>query len=305
MADTIKIGWGRRSLAPDYPVPIQGQFNLRVSLGSYTPVYASCLLLESGGDLAAFVSCDMVNVNPDVLLRAQEILKKEIPGFPVEKLIVNATHTHAGPGSNDIGDYPNKVEMTHGAELRAFLGRQIADAVKEGAAEAIRALKAAGIRRTVMLSGDRADAAQSVADELGIDEMHAELLPADKVARLEELLGRGGGTAFVGDGINDAPSLMRSDVGVAMGSLGSDAAIEAADIVLMDDDLRKLAATVRIGRRTVRIVRENVAFALAVKFAVLLLGALGMATMWLAVFGDVGVTVLAVLNAMRCLKSEG
>ena len=131
MADTIKIGWGRRSLAPDYPVPIQGQFNLRVSLGSYTPVYASCLLLESGGDLAAFVSCDMVNVNPDVLLRAQEILKKEIPGFPVEKLIVNATHTHAGPGSNDIGDYPNKVEMTHGAELRAFLGRQIADAVKE------------------------------------------------------------------------------------------------------------------------------------------------------------------------------
>ena len=181
----------------------------------------------------------------------------------------------------------------------------IADAVKEGAAEAIRALKAAGVRRTVMLSGDRADAAQSVADELGIDEVHAELLPADKVARLEELLGRGGGTAFVGDGINDAPSLMRSDVGVAMGSLGSDAAIEAADIVLMDDDLRKLAATVRIGRRTVRIVRQNVAFALAVKFAVLLLGALGMATMWLAVFGDVGVTVLAVLNAMRCLKSEG
>ena len=177
----------------------------------------------------------------------------------------------------------------------------ISDAVKDGAAEAIRALKAAGVRRTVMLSGDRPAAAQAVADALGIDEVHAGLLPADKVARLEELLS-GGRTAFVGDGINDAPSLMRADVGVAMGSLGSDAAIEAADIVLMDDDVRKLASTVQIGRRTVRIVRENVALALAVKFAVLILGALGWATMWLAVFGDVGVTVLAVLNAMRCLR---
>ena len=177
----------------------------------------------------------------------------------------------------------------------------IADTVKDGAAEALRALKEAGVKRTVMLSGDRAGAAQAVADALGVDEVHAELLPADKVARLEELLARGGGTAFVGDGINDAPSLMRADVGVAMGSLGSDAAIEAADIVLMDDDLRKLAAVVRIGRKTMRIVRENVAFALAVKFAVLVLGALGWATMWLAVFGDVGVTVLAVLNSMRAL----
>ncbi|MCR5825415.1 MAG: HAD-IC family P-type ATPase, partial [Oscillospiraceae bacterium] len=128
--------------------------------------------------------------------------------------------------------------------------------------------------------------------------------PADKVTRLEALLERGDGIAFVGAGINDAPSLMRADVGIAMGSLGSDAAIEAADVVLMDDDLRKIAATVRIGRRTMRIVRENVTFALAVKFAVLVLGALGRATMWLAVFGDVGVTVLAVLNAMRTLRTE-
>ncbi len=180
----------------------------------------------------------------------------------------------------------------------------VADTLKDGAAEAIRDLKAAGVKRTVLLSGDRADAARAAGDALGIDEVHAELLPADKVARLEELLARGERTAFVGDGINDAPSLMRADVGVAMGSLGSDAAIEAADIVLMDDDVRKLAATVRLGRRTMRIVRENVVFALAVKFAVLLLGALGCATMWLAVFADVGVTVLAVLNAMRCLRDR-
>ena len=131
MANTLNIGWGKRSLAPDYPVPIQGQFYLRVSLGTYNPVYASCLLLENGEDLVAFISCDMVAVDPDTLLRAQEILKKEIPGFPVEKLIINSTHTHAGPGSRDVGNYPNQVKMTHGAELRAFLARQIADAVRE------------------------------------------------------------------------------------------------------------------------------------------------------------------------------
>ena len=131
MADTIKIGWGRRSLAPDCPVPITGQFHLRVSQGSYTPVFASCLLLENGEDLAAFISCDMVSVAPDVLRKTQEILKREIPGFPVEKLIINATHTHAGPGSEDLGEYPNKVEMMYGEELRVFLSRQIADAVKE------------------------------------------------------------------------------------------------------------------------------------------------------------------------------
>jgi len=188
-----------------------------------------------------------------------------------------------------------------------FLGSLlISDTLKDGAAEAIGALKAAGIRRTVLLTGDREAAAREIAAQLGIDRVDAELLPADKVARLEAILGaeRSGNVAFVGDGINDAPALMRADVGIAMGSLGSDAAIEAADIVLMDDDLRKLAATVRIGRSTMRIVRENVAFALLVKFAVLILGALGLATMWLAVFGDVGVTVLAVLNAMRCLRLD-
>lgn len=131
MADRINIGWAKRSLAPVYPVPIPGQFYQRVSLGDYTPVYASCLLLENGEDLVAFVSCDMVNVEPDVLLKAQALLRAEIPGFPAEKLIVNATHTHAGPGSSDVDDYPRKVEMKSGEEVRIFLARQIADAVKE------------------------------------------------------------------------------------------------------------------------------------------------------------------------------
>ena len=183
----------------------------------------------------------------------------------------------------------------------------IADAVKDGSAEAIRGLRAAGVRQTVMLTGDREDLATDIAADLGIDRVCAELLPEDKVNWLETLLkreGKRGKVAFVGDGINDAPALMRADVGVAMGSLGSDAAIEAADIVLMDDDVRKLVSVVRIGRRTMRIVRENVLFALAVKFGVLTLGALGMATMWFAVFGDVGVTVLAVLNSMRCLRLD-
>ncbi len=197
------------------------------------------------------------------------------------------------------------VYVAHdGRYLGCFI---IADAVKDGSADAIRDLKAAGVRHTVMLTGDRADLAEDIAADLGIDKVCAELLPADKVQRLENLLQREssrGRVAFVGDGINDAPALMRADVGIAMGSLGSDAAIEAADIVLMDDDVRKLAATVRIGRKTMRIVRENVTFALMVKFLILVLGALGYATMWLAVFGDVGVTVLAVLNSMRCLKID-
>ena len=195
------------------------------------------------------------------------------------------------------------VYVAHGGHfLGCFL---IADVLKEGAAESIRALKTAGVRQTAMLTGDREDLAQGTAAVLGIDKAYAELLPGDEVALLEGILTNHDGkgkVAFVGDGINDAPSLMRADVGIAMGSLGSDAAIEAADIVLMDDDVRKIPATVRIGKKTMRIVRENVVFALAVKFAVLILGALGYATMWFAVFGDVGVTVLAVLNSMRCLK---
>lgn len=181
----------------------------------------------------------------------------------------------------------------------------IADQPKPDAKEAIVQLKAMGVKKTVMLTGDTKEVAHTVADELGLDEYHAELLPADKVARVEELLKQETGKlAFVGDGINDAPVLTRADIGIAMGGLGSDAAIEAADIVLMDDQPTKIAAAIRIARKTVRIVRENIVFALTVKAIVLVMGALGKAPMWLAVFADVGVAFLAILNAMRCLYTE-
>ncbi len=181
----------------------------------------------------------------------------------------------------------------------------IADQPKEDAAQAIRELKAEGIRQTVMLTGDRKEVGESVAKELGLDAVYTQLLPADKVEKVEELL-RGksekGKLAFVGDGINDAPVLSRADIGIAMGGLGSDAAIEAADIVLMDDKPSKIAEAMRISRRTLGIVRQNIVFALAVKAAVLVLSALGMSNMWEAVFADVGVAVLAILNAMRALS---
>ena len=181
----------------------------------------------------------------------------------------------------------------------------IADQPKPDAKEAIVQLKAMGVKKTVMLTGDTKEVAHTVADALGLDEYHAELLPADKVARVEELLKQETGKlAFVGDGINDAPVLTRADIGIAMGGLGSDAAIEAADIVLMDDQPTKIAAAIRIARKTVRIVRENIVFALTVKAIVLVMGALGKAPMWLAVFADVGVAFLAILNAMRCLYTE-
>ena len=181
----------------------------------------------------------------------------------------------------------------------------IADQPKPDAKEAIVQLKAMGVKKTVMLTGDTKEVAHTVADALGLDEYHAELLPADKVTRVEELLKQETGKlAFVGDGINDAPVLTRADIGIAMGGLGSDAAIEAADIVLMDDQPTKIAAAIRIARKTVRIVRENIVFALTVKAIVLVMGALGKAPMWLAVFADVGVAFLAILNAMRCLYTE-
>ena len=180
----------------------------------------------------------------------------------------------------------------------------ISDVVKPTSKEAIAGLKAGGIK-TVMLTGDTARTAQRVGTELGLDEIHSELLPADKVAQVERLLGEKGvkeNLAFVGDGINDAPVLSRADIGVAMGALGSDAAIEAADVVLMDDDPAKLALAMRISTRTLTIVRQNIVFALAVKLVCLLLGAIGIANMWVAIFADVGVMVLAVLNATRALR---
>ena len=181
----------------------------------------------------------------------------------------------------------------------------ISDRIKEGAKEAIDTMKAVGVRSCVMLTGDRKETAEAVAAELGLDEIHYELLPADKVSQVERLLAAETAKnklAFVGDGINDAPVLTRADVGIAMGTMGSDAAIEAADVVLMDDDIRKIAGVVQIARKTIGIVKQNIVFALSVKVLVLILGAVGIANMWAAVFADVGVSVLAILNAMRTLR---
>ncbi len=194
----------------------------------------------------------------------------------------------------------------HVATQGNYLGHiVISDQVKPDAGEAISALKAAGVKKTVMLTGDAKEVGAAVGEQLGLDEVHAQLLPADKVARVEELLEKKspkGTLAFVGDGINDAPVLSRSDVGVAMGALGSDAAIEAADVVLMDDKPSKLAQAIRIARRTLRIANQNIVFALGVKGIFLAMGVLGVANMWEATFADVGVSVIAILNATRALK---
>ncbi|OUO47465.1 cadmium-translocating P-type ATPase [Olsenella sp. An285] len=190
----------------------------------------------------------------------------------------------------------------------AYVGHiVIADVVKDDAAQAITDLHAAGVHRCVMLTGDRQDVAEAVAARLGIDEVRAQLLPQDKVAEVERLLAGekdGGRLAFVGDGINDAPVLTRADVGIAMGAMGSDAAIEAADVVLMDDRPSKIAQAMRVARKTMRIVWQNIVFALGVKLLILALAAVGIANMWLAVFGDVGVAMIAILNAMRCMRVE-
>ena len=181
----------------------------------------------------------------------------------------------------------------------------IADVVKDDAAQAIASLHATGVKRCVMLTGDRRDVAQAVGRRLGLDEVHAQLLPEDKVVEVERLLANeaeGHRLAFVGDGINDAPVLMRADVGIAMGAMGSDAAIEAADVVLMDDHPSKIALAMRVARRTMRIVWQNIVFAIGVKVIILALAAVGVANMWLAVFGDVGVAIIAILNAMRCMR---
>ncbi len=194
----------------------------------------------------------------------------------------------------------------HVADGSDYMGHiVIADEIKPQSKAAISALKTLGVRKTVMLTGDREAVGRQVAETLGLDEVHAELLPADKVAQVERLMGeksRKGRLAFVGDGINDAPVLKRADVGVAMGALGSDAAIEAADVVLMDDNPEKLAQAIKISRKTLSIVKQNIIFALGVKAVFLLLGAFGVATLWEAVFADVGVSLLAVLNALRAMK---
>ena len=238
---------------------------------------------------------------------------KEIPGHGITALYMGKellVGNHKLMDLNDISftEAESAGTVVYVAYDKKFMGSVIiSDVIKEGVKEAISGLKSAGVNKSIMLTGDRKKTALSVASEIGIDETYYELLPADKVDRVEKLLlaeDNGRKLAFIGDGINDAPVLMRADVGIAMGSLGSDAAIEAADIVIMDDDIRKIPLVIRIARKTTRIVKENIVFALLVKMIILILGALGLTTMWLAVFGDVGVAVIAILNSMRALKID-
>ena len=209
----------------------------------------------------------------------------------------------AGAKWRDCHLHGTVIHVSEGSEYMGHI--VISDEIKDDAAQAIQELKKLGVRKTVMLTGDKAQVAQAVAQQLGVDEVHAELLPGDKVAQVESLLKEKSGKgklAFVGDGINDAPVLSRADIGVAMGGLGSDAAIEAADIVLMDDQPSKIATAIGVSKKTLRLVKENIVFALAVKALFLALGAFGLANMWEAVFADVGVSVIAILNASRALK---
>ena len=232
---------------------------------------------------------------------------RELAGMGVEAVVDGKTF-YVGNGRlmDSVGADWHECHLPgtiiHIAEGSRYMGHIVVnDQLKTDAADAIRKLRERGIRRVVMLTGDGEKSARAVAEKLGVDEFHAGLLPAQKVERVEALLAQGCRVAFVGDGINDAPVLSRADLGVAMGALGSDAAIESADVVLMDDKPSRLPLAKKIARRTVRIVHENIIFALAVKFGILILSALGLTNMWWAVFGDVGVLILAILNAMRCL----
>lgn len=229
-------------------------------------------------------------------------------------VIATVDGKHVAVGNGKLMDHvgvdwhecENSGTIVHVAADGTYMGHiVISDMLKPQSKAAIQALKDCGVKQSVLLTGDRKDVAEAVARELGVDQVHSELLPADKVAQVEKLLAhqqKGEKLAFVGDGINDAPVLSRADVGVAMGALGSDAAIEAADVVLMDDNPEKIATAIRISKRTLTIVHQNIVFALGVKFIVLILSALGLGNMWIAVFADVGVSVLAILNAMRALR---
>lgn len=257
------------------------------------------------------LAVSIVSAAPSAIDRAQIGAITEHPGLGVEA-VIGGTSYFVGSRrfigtvceENDLPLYDRTAVYV--AQKGRFLGSIVmADEIKISAKEAIKELDILGITKTVMLTGDRKEIAEQVAEALQISQVFAELLPAEKVSQLEQLLSADGKTAFVGDGINDAPVLMRADVGIAMGALGSDAAMEAADVVLMDDDLQKLPIALKIARKTMRIVRENIAFALLVKLAVLLLSALGVFRvfgMWIAVFADVGVTVLAALNALRAFS---
>ena len=235
---------------------------------------------------------------------------KEIAGKGIEAVIDGKRYYCGNGGLMDMcgaewHDWHLTGTIIHIAQDKEYLGHiVINDEMKEDSASAIAALKNIGVKRLVMLTGDKEKVAANVAEKLGLTEYHAELLPADKVTWVEKLLEQGGKLAFTGDGINDAPVLMRADLGIAMGAMGSDAAIESADVVLMDDKPTGIVKAVLIARKTMRIVKENVFFALFVKAVILVLGAVGIANMWLAVFGDVGVLILAILNAVRAMKTK-
>ena len=284
-----------------------------------TEIHSNSLTQEQLLKFAAFAECYS---NHPVALALKNAYKGELDTERVSDVTelaghgVNATvdSTVVACGNDKLmqsmglspSEYNQNGTVVHVAIDGKYSGYiVISDEVKPTSAGAIKAIRQAGVRRTVMLTGDREETAKAVCDSLGIDEYRAELLPAEKVAEVEKLLAEkpnSGNLVFVGDGINDAPVLMRADVGIAMGALGSDAAIEAADIVLMDDDPAKIAPAISIARKTLSIVRQNIVFALGVKAAVLILSIFGHAPMWAAVFADVGVSVIAILNAMRTLK---
>ncbi|MBO4460767.1 MAG: cadmium-translocating P-type ATPase [Clostridiales bacterium] len=261
------------------------------------------------------IAVSVIQAHHDHLDKSRVGDVKEIAGKGV-RAVIDGDDYYVGNGSlmDEVGADWHECHLTgtiiHVARVMAdrceYLGHIIVnDEIKPESAKAIEELNKVGISNTVMLTGDKEDIAKSVAEKLKLSSYHAKLLPQDKVERLKDLMARGKKTIFVGDGINDAPVLATADVGIAMGAMGSDAAIESADIVLMDDNPVKIAKAVMISRKTMQIVKENIVFSLAVKVLILVLGAFGIANMWLAVFGDVGVLVLAILNSLRCFRISG
>ena len=273
-----------------------------ISVAELLDIAACCESYSSHPVAESIVRAHEGHIDKSRVGKIEEIAGKGI------KAVVDGEEYYCGNGAlmDMVGAGWHDCHLTgtiiHISRGREYLGHIIInDQIKEDSAEAMAALKAVGVRRTVMLTGDKKSVAESVAQKVGITDVFSELLPQDKVDQVEKLLAEKCRLAFVGDGINDAPVLTRADVGIAMGAMGSDAAIESADVVLMDDKLGKIATAIRIARRTMLIVRENIVFALGVKVIILVLGALGIANMWLAVFGDVGVLVIAILNAMRAM----
>ena len=271
--------------------------------------YAAAVERYSTHPIAESIVAACSKLDKEDIMSASDI--KEISGHGIsgivdDKEVLAGNYKLMKANQIQCEEYSGSGTIVYVAYDRKYLGCiVISDTIKDGVKEAIVELKKSGVSKTVMLTGDRKEAALAVAKELGIDEVCYELLPADKVSKVENILenaAKNRRTAFVGDGINDAPVLARADIGFAMGSLGSDAAIEAADIVIMDDDIRKIAGVMKISRKTMAIVKENIVFALGVKGLVLVLGAVGMASMWAAVFADVGVAVIAILNSMRTLR---